>query len=271
VTDPYKTIKAEVLKVTDETSNIKSFLLKPEKKFSFRTGQFVQFTVPGIGEAPFTPSSSHFEKDEIEITIMKAGRVTSRIHELKPKDIIGIRGPLGKGYPLEEFEGKEILILGGGVGMAPLRCLLLSLLEEKDKYGRILLLYGSKTPGDIVYAGQFADWKKRGAEIYRSVDRCDTGEWKEKKGVVTCLFEGLKLNPNNGVAVVCGPPIMMKFGTMKLLEVGYKPENIYLSMEKNMSCGIGKCGHCACGKYFACKDGPVFKYSVVKDIEGIWD
>ena len=111
--DPYKTLKAAIIRVTDETSNIKSFLLKPEKKFSFKTGQFVQFTVPGIGEAPFTPSSSHFEKDEIEITIMKAGRVTSRIHELKPKDVVGIRGPLGKGYPLEEFEGKEILILGG--------------------------------------------------------------------------------------------------------------------------------------------------------------
>jgi len=271
IQDPYKTTKAEILKVTDETSNIKTFQLKPAKPLDFQTGQFIQFTVPGAGEAPFTPSSSQFQKDRFEVTIMKAGRVTGEIHGLKENDTVGIRGPLGKGYPLKELEGKEIIILGGGVGMAPLRSLLLTLLDEKNKYGRIILLYGSKTPGDIVYSEQFADWKKRGAEIHRSVDKCETGTWKEKIGVVTCLFDGLKLNPGQGAAVVCGPPIMMKFGTLKLLEIGYKPEQIYLSMEKNMSCGIGKCGHCAVGKYFACKDGPVFKYSVIKDIEGIWD
>ncbi|MFH1957116.1 MAG: FAD/NAD(P)-binding protein [bacterium] len=271
IQDPYKTTKAEILKVTGETSNIKTFLLKPEKSLDFETGQFIQFTVPGVGEAPFTPSSSQFEKDKFEVTIMKAGRVTEKIHGLKEKDVIGIRGPLGKGYPLDEFKGREILILGGGVGMAPLRCLLLTLLAEKEKYGRILLLYGAKTPDDIVYKNQFDKWTEMGTEIYRSVDKCDTGAWKEKTGVVTCLFDGVNLNPDKGIAVVCGPPIMMKFGTLKLLEIGYKPESIYLSMEKNMSCGIGKCGHCALGKYFACKDGPVFKYSVIKDIEGIWD
>ena len=268
--DPYKTTKAEILKVTGETSNIKTFQLMPEKPLDFKTGQFVQFTVPGAGEAPFTPSSSQFEKDKFEVTIMKAGRVTAKIHGLKEKDIIGIRGPLGKGYPLDEFKGREILILGGGVGMAPLRSLLLTLLDEKDKYGKITLLYGAKTPEDIVYKERFDEWRKKGAEICRSVDKCDTG-WNEKVGVVTCLCDDVKMNPGGGIAVVCGPPIMMKFGTMKLLEIGYKPESIYLSMEKNMSCGIGKCGHCALGKYFACKDGPVFKYSVIKDIEGIWE
>lgn len=268
--DPYQEIKTEVLKVIDEAPLIKTFILKPEKEFSFSTGQFIQFTVPKEGEAPFTPSSSQFEKGQLEVTIMKAGRVTKKIHDLKEKDVVGIRGPLGKGYPLNEFEGKEVLILGGGVGMAPLRSLLLTLLAEKEKYKRIILLYGAKTPADIVYKGEFEEWKKKGTEIYRSCDRADD-KWKEKVGVVTCLFEDVKLNPDKGVAVVCGPPIMMKFGTLKLLEIGYKPENLYLSMEKNMSCGIGKCGHCAIGKYFACKDGPVFKYSQIKDIEGIWD
>ncbi|PIU18729.1 MAG: oxidoreductase [Elusimicrobia bacterium CG08_land_8_20_14_0_20_44_26] len=269
--DIYKTMKANVEAVVDETPLIKTFVLKTEEAFSFQTGQFIQFTVPGEGEAPFTPSSSQFQKEYFETTIMKAGRVTGIIHSLKENDTVGIRGPLGKGYPLKEFESREILILGGGVGMAPLRSLLLTLLDEKDKYGRIVLLYGAKNPVDIVYSGQFAGWKKRGAEIYRSVDKCETDQWKEKIGVVTELFDEVKLNPSKGIAVVCGPPVMMKFGTFKLLEIGYKPENIYLSMEKNMSCGLGKCGHCALGKYFACKDGPVFKYSLIKDIGDIWD
>ncbi|MCK5398972.1 FAD/NAD(P)-binding protein [bacterium] len=268
--DPYKTINCKVIKVIEETSLIKTFILEPEKKFSFATGQFIQLTMPKIGESPFTPSSSHFAKGPFEVTIMKAGRVTEKLHELKANDVVGIRGPLGTSYPLEEFEGKEVLLLGGGVGMAPLRSLLLTLLDEKDKYKKITLLYGAKNPADIVYKDQFESWKKRGAEICRTVDAADN-DWKEKEGVVTCLFDDYSVNPKNGVAVVCGPPIMMKFGTFKLLELGYAPESIYLSMEKNMSCGIGKCGHCGVGKYFACKDGPVFKYSLIKDIEGIWE
>jgi len=269
--DPYKPVKAEILDVRDETPNIKTFVLKPEIPIPFKTGQFIQFTVFGEGEAPFTPSSSHFETEKFEVTIMKAGRVTEKIHGLKKGDAVGIRGPLGKGYPLNEFEGKEVLILGGGVGMAPLRSLLLTLLHEKEKYKRIVLLYGAKTPDDIVYRDEFSNWRKMGAEIFQSVDRCETGKWQGKTGVVTCLFDEVKLNPEQGVAIVCGPPIMMKFGTLKLIEIGYKPQNIFLSMEKNMSCGIGKCGHCALGKFFVCKDGPVFNYSEIKDIEGIWE
>jgi len=269
--DPYRTIKTEVLDVIDETPNIKTFALKPEEEFSFKAGQFIQFTVPKIGEAPFTPSSSQFVKEKIEVTIMKAGRVTEKIHQLKKGDIIGIRGPLGKPYPLNEFEGCDILILGGGVGLAPLRALLLSLLHEREKYREIYLLYGARTPEDVVYKKEFEKWKKKNVKILRTCDRVEGKKWDGKVGVVTCLFDDLKLPKEKGIAVVCGPPIMMKFGTLKLLEVGYKEENIYLSMEKNMSCGIGKCGHCALGKYFCCKDGPVFKYSEIKDIEGIWD
>ncbi len=266
--NPYKSIPSKITRVINETASIKTFTLVPEETFEFKTGQFVQFTVSEIGEAPFTPSSSPFVKEKMDITIMKAGRVTEEIHRLKEGDIVGIRGPLGKGYPLEDFYGKEVLILGGGVGMAPLRSLLLTLIAQKDKFKKIILLYGARTPADIMYKDQFVNWEKDGVEIHRSVDKGDES-WKGKVGVVTVLFDEVK--PKNEVAIVCGPPIMMKFGTFKLLEVGYKPENIYLSMEKNMSCGIGKCGHCALGPYFVCKDGPVFKYSEIKDIEDIWD
>jgi len=268
IVNPYKPIISKITRVVDETPSIKTFTLVPEEKIEFKTGQFVQFTVSEVGEAPFTPSSSPFVKEEMDITIMKAGRVTEAIHCLKEGDIVGIRGPLGKGYPLEEFYGKEVLILGGGVGMAPLRSLLLTLIAQKTKFKRIVLLYGARTPKDIVYKNQFATWEKEGVEIHRSVDRGDD-TWKDRVGVVTVLFDEVKLD--NEIAIVCGPPIMMKFGTFKVLEIGYKPENIYLSMEKNMSCGIGKCGHCALGPYFVCKDGPVFTYSEIKHIEDTWD
>jgi len=268
--NPYEVVKCIVEEVITESPTIKTFVLQPEREFGFKTGEFVQFTIFGEGEAPFTPSSSPYVKDKMDITIMKVGRVTSRIHNLKKGDMVGVRGPLGAGYPTDKFEGKEILILGGGVGLAPLRSLLLHLLGEKEKYKRIILMYGARTPEDIIYKDQFDSWAKQGVEIYRTVDKASDG-WTENVGVVTTLFDKTKVDMENGIAIVCGPPIMMKFGTFKLLEVGYKEQNIYLSMEKNMSCGIGKCGHCALGPYFVCKDGPVFTYDKIKDLKGIWD
>ncbi len=269
--NPYLPVKAQIEEVIEETSNIKTFVLKPEEGFSFATGQFLELTVPGVGEAPFTPSSSPHEKDKVDVTIMKVGGVTSELHQMKKKEVVGIRGPYGKGYPLDKMYGKEVLILGGGVGMAPLRSFLLGLLGEADKFKRIILCYGVKTPEDIVYKSEFRKWmKNKKLEVYRTVDKADKG-WKETEGVVTVLLDKFEVDLENSVAVVCGPPIMMKFGTFKLIELGHKPENIYLSMEKNMSCGVGKCGHCALGRFFVCKDGPVFTYDMIKDIPEIWD
>ena len=269
--NPYLSVKAKISEVIEETSNIKTFVLNPEEEIPFVTGQFVEITVPSVGEAPFTPSSSPYDKSRIDVTVMNAGEVTSRLHQMKAGETVGIRGPYGKGYPLDKMYGREVLILGGGVGMAPLRSFLLSLLKESDKFKRIILCYGAKTPQDIVYKKEFNDWiKDKNLEVHRSVDKADE-RWKETEGVVTVLLDKVKVDLKNSVAVVCGPPIMMKFGTFKLLELKHKPENIYLSMEKNMSCGIGKCGHCALGRFFVCKDGPVFAYDAIKDIPEIWD
>lgn len=266
-TSPYKPIAAKVEKVIDETSNIKTFVLRPETSFKFATGQFIELSIPGIGEAPFTPSSSPFATETIDVTIMKTGYMTGKLHEFKGGETVGIRGPYGKGYPVSSYYGKEVLILGGGVGMAPLRSFLLTLLEYKDKFKKLTLCYGSKSPEDVVYKYLFPDWKKtKGLNILRSVDKCPTGAWDETIGLVTCLLDKVKVDLNNAVAVVCGPPIMMKFGTLKLLEIGFKPKDIYLSMEANMSCGLGKCGHCQLGCNFICKDGPVFTYEQLKDI-----
>jgi NAD(P)H-flavin reductase len=271
--NPYKAVAAKVEGVVDETPTIKTFRFKPVEPIPFKAGQFVELSVPGYGEAPFTPSSSPAISDHMEITIMRAGTLTERIHTLKAGDDVGIRGPLGQPYPLDKYKGKEVLIVGGGVGLAPLRALLFGLFQEIDAYKKIILRYGARTPSDLVYRDAVSKaWDKKQIDVMLSVDKRDES-WKGNEGVVTTILEKGKLScdPKNGVAVVCGPPIMMKFATLKVLELGYAPENIYLSMEKNMSCGIGKCGHCRIGPYYACKDGPVFAYAQIQNESKIWD
>ena len=266
----YKPIKFKLNKVEEESSLIKTFFMTPDKPFEFAAGQFVEVTIDGIGEAPYTPSSSAWIKDKMEVTIMKAGYVTEKMHKMKRGEILGIRGPFGRGYPLEKFHGKDVIILGGGVGIAPLRCLLLTMLHEEEEYKKIHICFGAKTPTDFIYKDWYKDlaaYKK--VELRRTVDKADAG-WKETEGVVTILLDKLKVDYKDAIAVVCGPPIMMKFGAFRLLELGIKEENLYLSMEKNMSCGLGKCGHCAMGNYFVCKDGPVFTYDEIKDYPDIW-
>ena len=263
--------EVELIKIINETPNIKTFVFKPKNGFSFKTGQFIALTYPGFGEAPFTPSSNPFNTKEFDVTIMKVGRITSLFHEAKEGMVLGLRGPFGNGYPLNEFLRKDILIVGGGVGLAPLRSLLLSLFTEIDKYNKIVLRYGARSPKDIVYKEQLKEWSKiKNVDVVVTVDVGDQ-TWKGNVGLVTSILKDLPLDMNNAVSVVCGPPIMMKFVTFKLLDLGFKPKDIYLSLEKNMSCGLGKCGHCRLGKYYICKDGPVFRFSEIKDIWDVWD
>jgi NAD(P)H-flavin reductase len=183
---------------------------------------------------------------------------------------LGIRGPYGAGYPLDKFAGKDILIVGGGVGLAPLRSLLFSLFADIDKYNKVVLRYGCRTPDDIIYKESIPLWSKK--EKVDVVTTVDVGhpQWKGNVGLVTTILKDLPVDLNNAVSIVCGPPIMMKFVTLKLLDLGFRPQDIYLSMEKNMSCGLGKCGHCRIGSYYICKDGPVFTYEQLKDLHDIW-
>ncbi|MCK4326443.1 FAD/NAD(P)-binding protein [bacterium] len=272
--NPYLPVSAEILEVIEETPNIKTFVLKPKEEIPFRTGQFMELTVPGIGEAPFTPSSSPQVKEKLDFTVMNAGKVTSALHKAKPSDKVGVRGPYGAGYPLDEFKGREVLIVGGGVGLAPLRSFFLTLIEDIKLYQKITFCYGARTPSDIVYKNLvMKEWPKLDKKKVALRLTVDAGDktWKGKVGLVTTTLDNLKVDIGGSVAVVCGPPIMMKFTTFKLIDLGYKPEQIYLSMEKNMSCGIGKCGHCMMGKYYVCKDGPVFTYDKIKDLPAVWD
>jgi NAD(P)H-flavin reductase len=270
--NPYISVPAKVEDVIVETPTINTYVFKPERPIAFEAGQFIELSIPGFGEAPFTPSSSPAEKERMEVTIMKVGTVTERVHELKKGDEVGIRGPLGQPYPLDKFKGKELAVVGGGVGLAPLRALLFALFEDMKSYKKIILRYGARTPADIVYREAVTKGWDRDIDVVLTVDEGDK-DWKGNVGVVTtiCEKDKLKCHPDSGVAVVCGPPIMMKFTTLKMLERGYPKKNIYLSMEKNMSCGIGKCGHCRIGPYYACKDGPVFSYDKIENEPKIWD
>jgi sulfite reductase subunit B len=267
----YQPFEAVIEEIIPETPNIKTFVLKPKKDFSFKTGQFIELTVPGLGEAPFTPSSDPAVKGSIDITIMNVGTVTRKLHDMHKGEVVGIRGPYGKGYPLERFKGRDVLIVGGGVGLAPLRSLLFSLFCDIHNYNKVVLRYGARAPQDLVYKNALPEWaNKEKVNIVTTVDNGSDG-WNGNVGLVTTILKDLPLELNNSVSVVCGPPIMMKFVTLKLLELGFKPQNIYLSMERNMSCGLGKCGHCRIGKFYSCKDGPVFTYEELKDIHDIWD
>ncbi|MFA5033343.1 MAG: FAD/NAD(P)-binding protein [bacterium] len=266
---PYEVNTTKLISVVDESSTIRTFRLEP-KPIEFKAGQFAELAVPGIGEAPFTPSSSQYDKEKMEFTIMKVGRLTSALFNLKPGDTVGVRGPYGKPYPVEKFKGKEIFIVGGGVGFAPLRALFLTLLHKIEDYKKIYIRYGARTPDDIIYKQFIPEWSKLDkVDIKMSVD-VGTKDWSAsggKVGVVTVLLDEIPVSITDSSVIVCGPPIMIKFVTKKLLELGFPGSNIYLSMESNMSCGIGQCNHCRIGELYSCKDGPVFTWDQIKHIK----
>ncbi|UCG57313.1 MAG: FAD/NAD(P)-binding protein [Phycisphaerales bacterium] len=268
----YQPVNSEIVDIIDESPTIKSFVVVAEEPFKFKTGQFVELTLPGEGEAPFTPSSSPADTEKMEITIMKAGRVTALLHESQKGQKVGIRGPYGRGYPVDDYVGKEIYIVGGGVGLAPIRSLFLTLVDRIQDFKSVVCRFGAKAPDDFIYKNTlFGAWQNiDGVDLKLTVDEAN-GDWNGNVGVVTKILNRGDVDVRNAVGVVCGPPIMMKFATLKLLEFGFAPKDIYLSMEKNMSCGFGKCGHCMLGKYYVCKDGPVFTYEQIKGYRNIWD
>ncbi len=272
ISNLYQPINGEIVEIIDESPTIKSFVVVPQDSFKFETGQFVELTVPGEGEAPFTPSSSPSVTEKMEISVMKAGRVTGLLHECQCGQKVGIRGPYGNGYPIGDFADKDVYIVGGGVGLAPIRSLFLTLVDRIDEFRSVVCRFGARTPADFIYKQMlFGPWQAiEGVDIKLTVDQAND-DWNGNVGVVTTILARDDVKVSNAVAVVCGPPIMMKFATLKLLEYGFAHEQIYLSMEKNMSCGFGKCGHCMLGKYYVCKDGPVFTYDQIKTYPNIWD
>lgn len=268
--NPYFPKPAVIEDVIDETPTIKTLVIRPDEPVAFKAGQFMQLTVPGLGEAPFTPSSSPKVAERMEITILRAGCVTEALHEMKAGDAVGVRGPFGKGYPLAKLEGKEVLVVGGGVGLAPLRSLLLALFDDLGKYKRVSIKYGARSPDELLFRRLFSEWGKLGnVDLTVTVDVGDD-TWKGNVGLVTTTLKGLDIKVSDSLAISCGPSIMLQFVTLELLSCGYKPEQIYLSMNRRMSCGTGKCGKCSVGPYYLCKDGPDMNYALIKDYTNVF-
>ena len=261
----YYPIEAEITDIKDETPTIKTFTFKLSEPLEFKAGQFVQLTYPEYGEAPFTPSSKPGKTEQLQISILKTGRVTDALHnKAEVGDLAGIRGPFGKGYPLDKFEGHDVLVVGGGVGLAPLRSCLYSLFDSRDKFKRIVLKYGARTPYDLCFRDEYDSFKDK-CELELTIDKPHP-DWDGRVGVVTVLLENLDLDRETTYVVSCGPEIMLKFVTKKLLDEGFKDDHIYLSMNRRMSCGMGKCARCNIGPFYLCKDGPDMCYAQIKDL-----
>ena len=256
---------AVVDEIIDETPDTKTFRLRFEdkdyaKSFSWEPGQFVEVTVFGAGEAPIGFASDPSEKVFFELTIVARGKVTQAMHALKKGDRVGIRGPLGNCWPLEEVKGMDLIIVSGGCGLAPLRPAILHVLANRSDYGEFWLLYGARTPADRDFKYDLEAWAKR--DDMRLLQTVDIGDetWKENVGVVTTLFDKVKVKAENAVAFTCGPPIMIKFVTIELIKMGFPEDRIVTSLERYMKCGVGKCGHCCVNHVYICTEGPVFTY-----------
>lgn len=236
--------------------------------FSHAPGQFVEVTVLGVGEAPISISSPPTRPGVIELCVRKAGSVTSALFELQKGDLVGIRGPFGSGFPLDVLKGQDLLLVAGGLGMAPLRSLLQAVLDDRASYGDLVLMYGARNPDDVLFKYELLGLMNRTDIKYLlSVDVDDEGIWRQYIGVVTGLFQSVQLNHETTFCALCGPPIMYRFVVKELVDRKIPTERIFVSLERMMQCGVGKCGHCAIGEYYCCTDGPVFQYSDVSHIK----
>lgn len=271
--NPYLPHQIDIIRIVDETHDTKTFRLaftEPRigKQFSFLPGQFNMLTVFGIGEAPISISSDHSHHNYFEHTVRKVGNVTKAMFRLKEGDSLFARGPYGRGWPLEPAQGKNILMVAGGIGLAPLRPLIYDCIRDREKYGKIEILYGARTPLDALFTNQWEEWNAvEGVTFRPTVDGVPPEvKWDYSVGLVTKLFETMDSQPGNTLVVMCGPEIMMKFAVQGLLNKGFDPKDLFLSLERRMNCGISKCGFCQIGPKFVCHDGPVFNFHELQNL-----
>jgi len=265
--NPYLPVKAQILDIVQETdsdADIKTFRLKLEEdSMDFLPGQFLELSLPGVGEAPFGFASSPLEKGHLELCIRKIGVVTQAVHELRPGSAVWLRGPFGNHFPADEMRGKSLLFIAGGLGLAPLRPLILSVLDDanRDQYADIHMLFAARTPGDFLFRRDYAAWEeKTGRPIVKTIDAPAEG-WAGRVGFPHQMVGELEIDPDNTCAILCGPPLMIKAVSGKLAELGFPTDRIVTTLENRMTCGIGKCGKCNVGRRYVCVDGPVFRMS----------
>lgn len=267
--DPMIPAKMRVKKFFWETEDVYTIILEPDeagREFRFKPGQFNMLYAFGVGESAISICSDSSKTNSVTHTIHKVGTVTNVLSRLKKGDVIGLRGPFGSSWPVEQAKGKDVCIVCGGIGLAPLRPSIYYIFKHRKKYGKVSILYGARTPRDLLYRVELEEWsKKHDVKIEVTVDRADS-TWRGHVGVVTTLIDHMNCDPGKTIAMVCGPEIMMKYSIDELIRRGMNENNVYLSMERNMKCAVGFCGHCQYGPNFICKDGPVFTFSSIKNI-----
>jgi len=269
VADPMLPVIERVARVRRESADIWTLEIEPAGGFDFLPGQFNMLYALGVGEAAISISGDPAERGRLIHTIRAVGRVSEALTRLKPGDPIGVRGPYGRGWPVEEAVGADVIIVAGGLGLAPLRPAIYRFLAERPRFGRLVLLVGMRQPDDILFQHELERWR-RGLDIDLAVTVDHAGgDWRGNVGVVTTLIPRASFDPTHAVALICGPEVMMRFTIAGLAALGVPANATYVSMERNMKCAIGLCGHCQFGPTFVCKDGPVFTYELLRPIFGI--
>ncbi len=263
----------KIEKITEEAPFVKTFRLKfindeDAENFSFRTGQFGEYSIFGEGETTFCIASSPTRKGYIECTFRQAGRVTKALANLDEGDIIGFRGPYGNIFPIDEWKGKNLVFIAGGIALPPMRSVIWNCLDLRENFKDITIIYGARSVADLVYKNELKEWEGRSdVNIVTTVDPGgETPEWTGKIGFVPTVLSEIAPSSENTIAIVCGPPIMIKFTFPVLEKLGFTDENVYTTLENRMKCGFGKCGRCNVGKVFVCKDGPVFSLKQLKEL-----
>lgn len=268
--DPMLPYTATIRAIRTEAYGISTFSLEyndPGAPIGFAPGQFNMISLPGFGEVAISICSDPNVPRIMEHTIRYAGSVTRAIGRLRVGDTVGMRGPYGNPWPMELAAGKDLMIVSGGIGLAPLRPVILEALHRRSSFGRVLVLYGGRTPQDLLYTTEFEKWQEGGIEMYVSVDRADE-TWKGQVGVIPMAFYRTRLDHRNTLVFSCGPEIMMRFVIYEAMARRVPKEAIYVSMERNMKCAVGFCGHCQLGPVFICKQGPIFRFAEVESFFG---
>ncbi len=270
--DPMRPSLCRILKRKPETHDTFTITLaapKGDRPFAASPGQFNMLYTYGAGEVPISMSGPVSDAKHVVHTIRSVGPVTQTLSRLKAGDVVGVRGPFGTAWPVDEVEGRDVVLIAGGIGLAPIRPAIYHLLEHRERYGRVVILIGARTPDDLLYPKEIEAWRGRfDVELLVTVDRASQ-PWRGTVGVVTQLVGRARLDPHTTTAFLCGPEIMITFSAIELAQHGIPPQRIWVSLERNMKCAIGLCGHCQMGPLFICKDGPVFRYDRVAGLLGV--
>ncbi len=270
--NPYRPWPARITSITELTATETLFEFRfiddcIREAFHHEPGQFVELSLFGVGEAPISISSSPTKEGFIELCVRRAGRFTERLHQMQCGEIVGIRGPFGRGFPLEAMRGHDVLLVAGGLGIAPLRSLINNIHDERSDFGKVTIIYGSRNPSEVMFRHQFEMWRHRkDFDLYLTVDHADDS-WDGEVGLVTRPFANLQIDADNTFGALCGPPVMYRFVVEEMRKKHISYDRIYMSFERHMKCGVGKCGHCQIGHQYCCIDGPVFNYWEAKNIQ----